>query len=213
VLARLRWRSEHGTTLVETLLAMSVMSIVIVAFSTVMTSVQTGVERQTGRSGSNDQARLAVEELDKEIRSGNLLYDPSLETGPVGSDIVAGMSLRVYTQTNADTRDPGNRCVQWRITSNQQLQRRDWSINWRTDDIVSSWIIVAESVVNRTLSPPVSAFVLDPDPAKGGRSMQVLIAVNENPSTGREVRIQQTLTGRNTQYGYPSQVCSDIPPY
>jgi prepilin-type N-terminal cleavage/methylation domain-containing protein len=210
---KLRWRSQRGMTLVETLLSMTVMSVVILAFGTVMASVQTGVERQIGRSSSNDQARQAVEELDKEIRSGNLLYDPSLETGPPGSDIDPGMALRVYTQTNADTRTPGNRCVQWRITSADSLQRRYWSINWRTDDVISPWIIVADSVVNRTLSPPEPAFVLDPDPAKGGRSMKILIAVNADPSAGQTVRIQQTLTGRNTQYGYPSQICSDIPPY
>ena len=209
-------------TLVEMLIAMAVLGILVPIFVTSLISVQTRVSRQTDRSLTNDQARLAVQELDREIRSGNLLYDPKDETP-------AYMSLRVYTQTNATTRTPGNRCVQWRIVGGQ-LQRRDWSITWRTDDIVSPWRVVADHLVNQNVSPVVPVFQLDPDPAKGytcvancsdsnqsndrfaGRSLVVTLLVNQNPSAGADVRIQSTITGRNTQYGYPVSVCDDVPP-
>jgi prepilin-type N-terminal cleavage/methylation domain-containing protein len=207
--------SERGMTLLETLISTALLGIVVTIFLNVLVTVQSGLGRQTDRSQDNDQARLAVENLDREIRSGNLLYDPALEddTAPAGSDIAEGMSLRIYTQSNANTRDPGNRCVQWRITSGDQLQRRDWSINWQTDGIVSGWRVVAENVVNRSLSPPVPAFALDADPEKGGRIVVITVVTNTNAESGLPVRITQSVTGRNTQYGYPIQICADIPAY
>jgi prepilin-type N-terminal cleavage/methylation domain-containing protein len=206
-------RQEHGVTLVELMVSLGIMAVVITAFLGVFGQAFTSLGRQTTRSNDEDQVRLAVEELDREIRSGNLLYDPSLESGPLGSDVVAGMSLRVYTQTNADTRDPGNRCVQWRITSGELLQRRDWSVNWAVDGQVSGWRIVAENVVNRSLSPQVTAFTLDPDPSKGGRTMIITISVQTDPTKGKAVQIRQSVTGRNTEYGYPNNICDTIPPY
>jgi type II secretory pathway component PulJ len=212
LVARLAQR-EQGVTLVELMVSMGIMAVVVVALLGVLGQAFTSLSTQTARSNDEDQARLAVEELDREIRSGNLLYDPALETGPLGSDVAAGMSLRVYTQTNADTRDPGNRCVQWRITSTGKLQRRDWSINWATDGLVSGWRIVAENVVNRSASPQVTAFTLDPDPSKGGRTMIITISVQTDASKGKAVQIRQSVTGRNTEYGYPNNICDSIPPY
>src|SRR5205807_1768052 len=123
-----RMREERGFTLVEMTIALMLMLVVTVIFITVMVSVQGAVAKDQGRSVSNDQARLAVEELDREIRSGNVLYDPSLENDP-GNGIYPNMSLRIYTQSNADTRNPGNQCVQWRIL-NDELQRRSWGVDW-----------------------------------------------------------------------------------
>src|SRR5262249_35270602 len=100
-----RLREEQGFTLVAMTSALMLMLVVLVIFITVMVSVQGAVAKDQGRSASNDQARLAVEELDREIRSGNVLYDPSLENDP-GNGIYPNMSLRIYTQSNADTRNP-----------------------------------------------------------------------------------------------------------
>jgi prepilin-type N-terminal cleavage/methylation domain-containing protein len=215
-------RAQEGMTLLELMIAIALLGIVVPILVTTLVSVQTSVGREQDRSLTNDQARLAIEELDKEIRSGNLLYDPKDETPSY-------MSLRVYTQTNASTRTPGNRCVQWRIV-NGELQRRDWSITWRTDGVVSPWRVVADHVVNQTVAPAVPAFQLDPDPSKGyscvancgdsapgndryaGRALVVTLVVNQNAESGNDVRIQSTITGRNTQYGYPVSVCDDVPP-
>ncbi len=72
---------------------------------------------------------------------------------------------------------------------------------------------MADDVVNRDPTVNVKAFSLDPDPAKGGRTMVVSLVVNSNSKSGQNVKIQQSITGRNTEYGYPSSVCADIPPY
>ena len=84
------------------------------------------------------------------------------------------MSLRVYTQANADSRIPGTRCVQWRIYQDK-LWRRAWGPNWVTGDVVEDWRIVATGIVNNSVSPAVPAFTLDTDPAKGGRTLAITI--------------------------------------
>jgi type II secretory pathway component PulJ len=203
-------------TLVELTVSMSLLALVSIIFLTALVSVQRGVQRQTDRSRTNDQARLAVEQLDHEIRSGNLLYDPQSETDPDPShQVVPYMSLRIYTQANANARNPGNQCVQWRITDTGELQSRRWSTTWRDDpsSLVTTWRVVAENLVNRDPGVNVNAFSLDPDPAKGGRTIVITLMVNANQKSGQNVKIQQSITGRNTEYGYPSNVCADIPPY
>jgi type II secretory pathway component PulJ len=212
---RRRFCSESGVTIMELIVAMLMFSIVTVIFLTVLASVQGTVNTLSGRSASNDQARLAVEELDREIRSGNVLYDPSLENDSAHG-VFPGMSLRVYTQTNASTRSPGNQCVQWRVFD-QQLQRRAWSVNWRTDDIVTGWRVVAEKIMNQTpfsnQSQWVRAFTLDPFATYGNRIVNITILAQGRSSSGQTVRIAESVTGRNTEYGYPNNICTDIPPY
>jgi type II secretory pathway pseudopilin PulG len=201
-------------TLIELTVSMALLSIAAVVFLSTLVFVQRAVNRQSTRSATNDQARLAMEQLDHEIRSGNLLYDPALENDPANG-IYAGMALRIYTQTNANIRNPGNQCVQWRIL-NKVLWERHWATNWRDDPstLVTSWTIVANNIQNQSVTPQVAAFALDPDPAKGGRVIVVSLLVNASTGSGSSnVLVQESVTGRNTEYGYPSQVCADIPPY
>jgi hypothetical protein len=96
------------------------------------------------------------------------------------------------------------------ITDAQQLQVRSWSVNWRTDGVVIAWRTVADHVVNRVRG--VQAFSLDAEANKGGRTLNVDILVNQNSRSGRDVEIKTSVTGRNTEYGYPSDICNDVPP-
>jgi prepilin-type N-terminal cleavage/methylation domain-containing protein len=231
---RRRLRSQAGFTLIEMLIAMSLLTIVMVVFLSALATSQTTVNRATVRSISNDQSRLAIQELDKEIRSGNVLYDPANcpppPVNPSGAPtcdpaegITQNMTLLIYTQTNANSRNPGNQCVQWRISpvtadGLSQLQRRAWSVNWQSDGMVFGWRVVASNVVNR--QPPeggsaVPAFALDPTSAFGSRVVEVTILTNGDPDNGQSPTVRNTtqLTGRNTEYGYPSNICTTIPPY
>jgi prepilin-type N-terminal cleavage/methylation domain-containing protein len=232
--ARSRLASEAGFTLVEMLIAMSLLTVVMVVFMGALFTAQNTVNRSTARSTSNDQARLAVQELDREIRSGNVLYNPANCPPPPGNPaglptcdaavgITPNMSLLVYTQTNANTRNPGNECVQWRITpvdalGLSHLQRRAWSVNWQTDGIVFGWRDVAEDVVNRQPpggGPAVPLFSLDLTPSYGSRVIKVNIQTNGAPNVvaSSTVATIMSITGRNTEYGYPSNICTTIPAY
>lgn len=205
LVARLREaaRDQRGMTLTELIIVASMLLVVTGSFLLVVESVQTSVFRQQRRSETNDQARLAMEQLDREIRSGNILYDPRFEPIPF-------YSLRVYTQANAPTRTPSFQCVQWKIE-----QRRLWRRSWPPDQpsLVSSWRLIAEHVVNREPTVLQPAFDLDPDPNKAGRTLDVVLMVNADFATerSRTVRIQSSLTGRNTSLGYPITVCDPAP--
>jgi type II secretory pathway pseudopilin PulG len=169
-------------TLVELLVAMSIMSIVLLVFSTVLSSVQRGVVTQDKLNQNLDQVHLAVQELDRELRSGNVLYDPNNGV-------------------------PG--CVLWKVDDQRRLMTRSWPPN--QPDAAGSWRVVATDVVNQDLG--AYAFQLDPDPLKGGRTLDLLFAVNGDlvGRPNQTVRIQASLTGRNTSYGYPANVCSAVP--
>jgi hypothetical protein len=223
-------RDERGITLVELIITISLLSVVMVMLLTVMTSVQSNLVRQTSRSSSNDQARLAVQELDREIRSGNVLYDPSLESD-ASHFIFPGMSLRIYTQSNATTREggglSGERCVQWRIKYRKyqndgvtllptgdrryELQRRQWAQSAGSPVTGSDtpWQVVADRIMNRAVSPQKAAFTVDP--AK--RTVTISILANRDSSAGGNVQVDTTVEGRNTIYGYPNTVCATVPSY
>src|SRR3954468_21296743 len=139
---RRRLRDERGMTLVELVVSMMVLGIAMLIFSTTLMTIQTGVVKQDHLSRSNDQARLALEQLDRQMRSGNVLYDPASE-GTATTGAGAGYNnymVRIYTQTNADTL--GYTCVQWRITTSNQLQTRSWPPEDTAD--VTSWRTVAD---------------------------------------------------------------------
>ena len=200
-------------TMVEMAVALGLLSVVLTIFLTMLVSIQSALSRQASRSQSNDQARLAVQELDREIRSGNVLYNPANESD-AAHFIFPNMSLRIYTQANAPTREagglPGERCVQWRIkyataATAYQLQRREWTIGATTS---TAWQVVATNVMNRAVSPQKAAFAIDP--AK--RIVNIALLANNSTQNGNTVEIDTTVEGRNTVYG-DSNPCTPIATY
>jgi Tfp pilus assembly protein PilW len=213
---RLRRASEgeEGFTLVELIVAMSLMMLVLAVFFAGLIAVQRAVAGEDKRSQSNDQARLAIEQIDREVRSANYVYNPASESVP-------GQMLRIYTQTNATTRSPapGYMCVLWQITADNTLQTRYWPPTQPA--AATPWRTVATGVVNRSVSPAVQAFSLDTDPLKGynatsgtSRTVNVVFLANAYLSTvpNGTVRIEVAMTGRGTSYGFPPAVCTQLPP-
>ncbi len=202
VLQRL-WREEGGITLTELMITVTLLTLVTGAFLTFLESTNRAVIVEQERSLANDEARLAVQQLDREVRSANYIYDPDDEAQPY-----KGYSLRVYTQANAPTRTPGFQCVQWRIQDGDLLRR-----SWPTGQpgSASSWRLVAGHIVNVDLGQ--KAFSMDTDPDKGGRTVRVrlLIDVDLADTVSRPVRLETSLTGRNVPSGYTSSVCNPAP--
>lgn len=208
-------RREDGFTLVELLVSMSIFVVVLIIFLTTFTVVQAAVQREEDKSRNNDQARLAMEELDREIRSGNVLYDPANESAP-------GLMLRIYTQSNATTRQPapGYVCRLWRIDDSMQLQTRYWQPGPDGWQDPSPWQTVADGIVNEVVAGSQScsaagscAFSLDTNPNTYDRTVDILLLVNDDHVHHPEdtVRIESSITGRNTSYGFPASVCSETP--
>ncbi|MEW6059939.1 MAG: type II secretion system protein [Actinomycetota bacterium] len=206
-----RLRPERGFTLAEVMVTMMIMGLAVAVFLSVLASVQRGVVYEDNLSRANDSARLGVEELDREIRSGNVLYNPADEGDY--SALPVGFTLRIYTQANATSRtpEPGYVCVLWSINDDNELVRNIWPP--LKPEEATGWHVVAEGIVNRVVSPAVEAFTLDLDPNKGGRNVDITLLANPDLSNrpAQTVKIELSSTGRNTSYGFPENVCSDTP--
>jgi prepilin-type N-terminal cleavage/methylation domain-containing protein len=198
-----RLRSERGMTLVELVVAMAILSIAMVVFLSTLTSIQKASVNEDTRSRTVDQVRLAMQSIDGQVRSGNLLYNPNTAYGT--PPLPANYTLLIYTQ--ADLPTVGDRCVLWSINSSNQLVARDWPP--LQPEEATGWRVVAENVVNRVGGTPTSAFSLD----ASGRTITVTFLVNTDltGSPNATQRLKASITGRNTSFGYPVNVCEDPP--
>ncbi len=184
---------DEGVTLVELLVTMFILGIVTAAAYSVLISVTRQSRDVQGREQTVGNARLAIEQIDRQIRSGNVLYDPALESLP--------NSMRVYTQANGV-----NRCVQWQLQSAGVLRSRSWSPTWQTDGLVSTWGNVARGIRNTT-----SPFSLPNASAYGSRLIDITFQVHDDTAGGTDQIVQTSLSGRNTEYGYDTGVCTPVP--
>ena len=196
---------EPGMTLVALCVAMAILSIVMLVMTTTLSSIQRAVVEEDVRMRLNDQARLAVQSIDRLVRSGNILYDPVDESGnDPYSPSATGYMFRIYTQAEQSAAQSA-RCAVWLVNDQQELLYRTWPI--LEPENASTWQVVAESVVNRDLNEP--PFTLD----AAGRTISVDFYIN--PDLGDRPQATQvvsaSLTGRNTSFGYPVQLCSDLP--
>jgi prepilin-type N-terminal cleavage/methylation domain-containing protein len=200
-----RLQGERGMTLVELVVAMAILSIVMLVFTTTLSSIQRAVVEEDVRMRLNDQARLAMQSIDRLVRSGNILYDPVDESGNDPFDGAAtGYMFRIYTQAEQSAAQDA-RCALWIVNDEQELIYRTWPILAPED--ASDWQIVAEGIVNRDLNQP--AFTLDAT----GRTLSVEFRVNPDLADRSQATqtIEASLTGRNTSFGYPVQLCETLP--
>jgi Tfp pilus assembly protein PilW len=185
---------EDGTTVVEVTVAMAILGIVLAVFLGIQVVVQDNIVIQQRRSTNNDQARQALFSLDREIRSGNLVYDPAMESVPY-------YGLVVYTQANATTRTPPNQCVEWRIDTTKKLVQRRWDPTNPAG--ASLFTPVAENIVNREGNVP--AFTLTSAATSTGTStvVDIVLLANARGTSGatETVRIASSVTARNAAPG------------
>ena len=189
-------------------MAMGILSIVMLVFTSTLASMQRAVVEEDVRSRLNDDARLAMQSIDRQVRSGNLLYDPSSEIGTVDpfGVVAAGYLFRIYTQAEfGGDEDP--RCAAWFVDDERQLLYRWWPPLDELED-TGGWRVIATGVVNRDEGLP--PFVID----STARTLTVEFSVNPELETQPEATqtFEAALTGRNTSFGYPSNLCETLPP-
>jgi prepilin-type N-terminal cleavage/methylation domain-containing protein len=195
-----RWRrrlqrEDSGVTLVEVLITMMIFSVLMSFVYGLLITIQKQTRDIEKRADSVESARNALEQIDRQVRSGNVLYDPALETLP--------LSMRVYTQANGE-----ERCVQWQVTGGV-LRSRSWSPTWQTDGLVSDWHTVARNILNTTASPPFA--LQGGTTAYSSRLVDVSFKVKNASAGGRVLDVKTSLSGRNTVYGYDPGICSPVP--
>lgn len=195
-------RDDSGVTLIELLVSMIVFSIVMGAAYGVLLQIQMQTKDTVGRADAVAQAKLAVAQMDRQVRSGNVLYDPAGEAA-----LGFPMSMRIYTQANAE-----EKCVQWQIL-NGVLRMRSWSPTWPSDGAVSTWITAARDIGNQASVPADTPFSLSGTATPySARVVNILLRVKNPNSNGHRYDVQTSLAGRNTVYGYDTSTCSPIPP-
>ena len=208
-------RADVGFTLVEMLVVMMLFAGILTVTYSVLATVQRQTADTLAKSNDAAVARLGLAQIDRQVRSGNVLYSPAGEAydsstgsgtlGCTSAVAYAGNCMRVYTQSNGV-----ERCVQWQVTSGGLLRSRSWSATWQTDDLVSPWQTVAVHLVNTSATPP---FTLEGSTSSyGSRLVDVRLQVQSPGTRGPVTRITTSLSGRNTQYGYDPGVCSPVPP-
>jgi prepilin-type N-terminal cleavage/methylation domain-containing protein len=210
---RERLRREDGFTLTEMLVSMIVFGIAISMVYTALIKVQSYTSDVQGSADANSELRQAVAMIDRQVRSGNVLYSPANEHSPstcTASGSSAGTCMRVYTQANG-----AQRCVQWQVTADpahpgtQLVRSRSWSPTWQTDGNYTGWNTEARGLITNPSGPP---FTLQG--AVNAYSQRYLVVRFEakDPRRPKPAVITSSLAGRNTNYGYDAGMCNPAPP-
>lgn len=185
--------SQDGVTLVEVAVAMAVMSVVTVLFTTGLLQVYRSVAKTESLSTAQTQIVTAFRRLDREVRYASAI-----------SDLTSTPNHFVeYLMANGGT----GTCVQLRLApSSRQLSRRQWPQGGTPS--AGSWAVLVSSVEAGTPTP----FDFVPaDPTFNYQRLhihlKVTVAAGANGST-RESRA--TFTALNTSGLDPDPtVCSE----
>lgn len=197
-LRRLR-REDSGFTIVEMAVVCVVLATVLALAFDVMLNVMRDTNTVSNRADTTAQIRLAIQKIERQVVSGNVLYNPSSETPP-------DYSMRVYTQANGL-----KKCVQWLVAQQadgtDQLKMRSWDPNDAAS--VTSWQVLARNIVNHKLAK--KPFQLHgPTSAYGSRIIDVDL-VAQTGSDGQPAEMSTSISGRNTLYGFDQSLCSPVP--
>lgn len=221
---RITPRDETGMTLVELLVGMIIFSILMAFVFTILIQILNLSWDSQGRVVAAQEARLGIAQIDRQIRSGNVILDPSLET-VADSGVAPYYSMRIYTQADGESR-----CAQWRVIDHGDgavLEFRSWSPNYPTDPDVTDWGVVARDIVIQSAATPDPndsstwpPFWKDPTTVvagsgTGNAAQTIRITLHAKGDSMREaadpVTISTVVTGRNTVLGYSASYCSAIP--
>lgn len=213
---------DAGMTLTELLVSMIIFSIAIaMVFSAVILTMRWSQEVQQ-TSDANTELRNALAQIDRQVRSGNVLFSPADEPTHLASCAMvgaaadqAGTCMRIFTQSNGD-----QKCVQWQLTADlttsngtHLLQTRSWARDWQTSGDYSTWRTVARDLEFDITAPGVTApfTLLGASTPYKERSLFVYLEVLDE-RRDEPIAITSTLTGRNTSYGYDAGECLPVPP-
>lgn len=206
-----RIRSQDtGLTLIELLVSMGIFSVLIAFVYGVMITVMQQTRDVEVRDNAVFNTRIALQQMDRQIRSGNVFYDPNVTSDP---DYLPN-SMRVYTQANGD-----NKCIQWQVKDGV-LRSRSWSTTWQTDSSLTPWATVATGLLTESVPPftlsggastPVAVAPASSSPY-GPRLLNIRLVVEDPRRPGGKQVLESSLSGRNTQYGFDSGVCRPAPP-
>jgi type II secretory pathway component PulJ len=137
---RIRHRGDRGTTLVEVVVAMMIMTICGAIFTGAVVTLYGVTNRAQAVTNSSTQTNVAYQALDKMVRYAAAVSSPGFGAG-VGTARYWYVELR-------DTTSGSEVCSQLRLnTSNQQLQRRTWTAS-SLSTTLTSWVQISSGITN-----------------------------------------------------------------
>ena len=201
-------QGEQGYSLIELLIVMIIFAGLLGIIFSVLNTVQLQTRDSLGRNAQTQQAKLGLSQIDRQVRSGNVLTVPG-DAAAVAGEL--SNSLRVYTQT-----DGVRRCVQWQVYD-RTLRYRSWDPDWSLPGggSIESWRVVARELVDDALITSGEApdpFTRDASVGSQDQSVTVRLWLQAEEAGGRPIEVSTVLFGRNTVYGYPSDICAPVPP-
>ena len=188
---------QEGFTLVELLVAMSIMAIAVTAILGVVFSVQRGVERQVDISQRQDRARLVTESLDREVRSAAAMGVSN-----------SGQTLSLLSLSNLVTRGAPSTgvCAQFAV-ANGNLYKR-WWIPPMTVAGTKAWTLVVTGIATTSNAFALPATIANPAGTTpfdvAGRILQVNLTL-----LGQGTAVDQTISEMIRGYNVPSPVVAD----
>lgn len=210
---------DGGWTLVELIVSMTIFIGLLTIVFTMLVSYSTQTKDNIARTRAVDQAQVGLMQIDRQVRSGNVISDPATEATS-GSGVPPYYALRVYTQT-----DGVYQCVQWRVrfpntTPYGQLEFRSWQPG--SVATATPWRVVAHNVVKPTGTfsasdpttwPPFFVQATDAEASSQAQTIRLTLRLKDPSQSAKSkpATVTSTLTGRNTIYGYPSDSCGVTP--
>jgi prepilin-type N-terminal cleavage/methylation domain-containing protein len=219
-----RKRDDQGYSLTELLISMMVFGILMAITMLVMIQLVQQSSDTIARTESIQQARLGIAQIDRQVRSGNVILNPEFDTT---ADVPGYFSMRILTDAEEETR-----CAQWRVIDEDgdefgDLQFRDWDPDYPTVVDVTDWGVVARDLIQMDVTPTVPSDITD-DPttwppfwvqeASGDENLAQFVRITlrlkdkKESADAKPTSITTVVTGRNTVFTHPTDSCTQVPP-
>jgi hypothetical protein len=191
--------NDRGVILAELAVVILVSGIVAVLAARFVISFSMNAGAATATAGRVDSVRLALDGLERQVRSADVLYieAPDGTCAAYGS---GGNCVRVATEADGTTS-----CVQYQLIpdttgdGSYRLRTRTYSPNWSSGGVVGVWRQVANA-----LAPPTSAsppFSLAQQSGGGSQVLTVQFAAPAATQGSAPIQLMATFTPRNALYG------------
>ena len=191
--------NDRGMILAELAVVILVSGIVAALAARFVISFSMDAGAATATAGRVDSVRLALDGLERQVRSGDALYieAPDGTCAAYGS---GGNCVRVATEADGTTS-----CAQYQLlpdptgNGSYRLRSRVYSPNWTSDGVVGVWRQVANGLAAPTSAAP--PFSLAQQSGVGSQVLTVQFAAPTATPGSAPIKLVATFAPRNALYG------------
>ncbi|MDO9377436.1 MAG: prepilin-type N-terminal cleavage/methylation domain-containing protein [Nocardioidaceae bacterium] len=205
---RVDLRDDRGTTLMELVVAMGLLSIFMAIFTAAIFEMTSTTSKVQGVAESADQTNSVFLALDRSVRYATGISTPSTNA--------AGTWHVEYAAADLSDGTAREMCTQLRV-SDGQLQRRTWVVSGSShaSGSLTSWKPLASGVTNggaaageadQPFSTPTSA-----TPSAFQRLTVTTLTAAGPTNAPSATRATSTFTALNSTAGAESSVCQQVP--